>query len=545
MALEPGSTFAGYRIERRLGAGGMGAVYLGKHPRLPRKDAIKILDATLGSDEGFRARFEREAELTARLDHANIVTIHDRGIEGGRLWISMQYVDGVDAAQLIKKGPMALPPQRTIHIISEAAKGLDYAHRNGLLHRDVKPANILISTDDEGDKVLVSDFGIARTLDDTTALTSTGSFLATIAYAAPELIEGNSVDHRIDIYALGCTLFEMLTGSVPFVRPNPVAVMHAHVTASPPRPSLANPALPKALDDVIARAMAKNPAERFSTCREMAAAASMALSGVPTGGMPTVVNPAPSLPMTPAPFTGPLAPVSATPTRFASPPRTPPPPSSSGPHANRFASPSGPSTTRPTGNTTSRRPLIIGAGAAAAIVAIIGIVWAVSANKGSSPGGGGATTTPQTALGPCAQRAPSGADVTPTKPVTFTGGNAVALVTAKDGTKQCISYNFDSTGDNNVDPSGPSFNTTFKGPDSGKLLVDMTADKLQTGTIDGFVAIGVDGKYYPDGWHKGCVVAITQIDNTTLAGTFDCTDIPEQAAADDTVSLKGWFSVHS
>ncbi len=359
------------------------------------------------------------------------------------------------------------------------------------------------------------------------------------------MIEGNSVDHRIDIYALGCTLFEMLTGSVPFVRPNPVAVMHAHVTASPPRPSLANPALPKALDDVIARAMAKNPAERFSTCREMAAAALMALSGVPTGGMPTVVNPAPSLPMTPAPFTGPLAPVSATPTRFASPPRTPPPPSSSGPHANRFASPSGPSTTRPTGNTTSRRPLIIGAGAAAAIVAIIGIVWAVSANKGSSPGGGGATTTPQTALGPCAQRAPSGADVTPTKPVTFTGGNAVALVTAKDGTKQCISYNFDSTGDNNVDPSGPSFNTTFKGPDSGKLLVDMTADKLQTGTIDGFVAIGVDGKYYPDGWHKGCVVAITQIDNTTLAGTFDCTDIPEQAAADDTVSLKGWFSVHS
>ena len=310
MALEAGSTFAGYQIERRLGTGGMGAVYLAKHPRLPRRDALKVLDAGLGADKSFRIRFEREAELTARLDHPNIVSIRDRGIEGDQLWISMQFIDGTDAAGLIQQGPAALPPARAVNIVAEAAKGLDYAHRHGLLHRDVKPANLLISTDDEGDKVVVTDFGIARTLDDNTALTSTGSFLATIAYAAPELIEGRAIDHRIDVYALGCTLFEMLTGSVPFARPNPVAMMHAHITAPAPHPSEKNRSVPPALDLVIERAMAKDPADRYQTCRDFANAARAALTGV---------APRPTPPPTPV-------------RHFTPPPTQTRPPTASAPH---------------------------------------------------------------------------------------------------------------------------------------------------------------------------------------------------------------------
>ena len=318
MALEAGSTFAGYQIERRLGTGGMGAVYLAKHPRLPRRDALKVLDAGLGADKSFRIRFEREAELTARLDHPNIVSVRDRGIEGDQLWISMQFIDGTDAAGLIQQGPAVLPPARAVNIVAEAAKGLDYAHRHGLLHRDVKPANLLISTDDEGDKVVVTDFGIARTLDDNTALTSTGSFLATIAYAAPELIEGRTIDHRIDVYALGCTLYEMLTGSVPFARPNPVAMMHAHITAPAPHPSEKNRAVPPALDLVIEKAMAKDPADRYQTCRDFANAARAALTGV---------APRPTPPPTPV-------------RNFTPPPTQTRPPTASGPHP----APSGPHT---------------------------------------------------------------------------------------------------------------------------------------------------------------------------------------------------------
>lgn len=414
VALEPGSTFAGYRIERRLGTGGMGAVYLAKHPRLPRRDALKILDAGLGADKSFRARFEREAELTSRLDHQNIVSIHDRGLEGDRLWISMQFVDGVDASQLIEQGPSALPFARSVHIAAEAAKGLDFAHRNGLLHRDVKPANLLISTDEDTDKVFVTDFGIARSLDDTTALTSTGSFLATIAYAAPELIEGRSIDHRIDVYALGCTLFEMLTGSVPFVRANPVAMMHAHVTAPAPHPSEYNRAMPPAFDAVIARAMAKDPADRFQSCRELGAAAAAALSGRTA---PTVIRQVPTDPnsqhriSTPQPTPPPTAvapqrrPISQ-PT-YVQPQQPLSSPHHSVPHNNPphnvpphnvpprpFVGPPG-----PTGPPGPSRPaqgrgngrIIAAVVAVLALLVVVGIVGAVIANDNDS--GGGTPTT--------------------------------------------------------------------------------------------------------------------------------------------------------
>ncbi|MQY30704.1 serine/threonine-protein kinase [Nocardia aurantia] len=274
--LQPGELFAGYRVLRRIGAGGMGVVYLAEHPRLPRRDAVKILDPALGRDEDFRSRFLREAELAARVEHPNVVSIYDRGAEGDLLWIAMRYVDGSDVAELVRRGPAELPPRRALRIVTEAARGLDAAHRAGLLHRDVKPANILVAPGPDGtDTVRITDFGIARSVD-TNTVTSTGSVLATFAYASPEQLSGHALDARTDVYSLGCSLFEMLTGAPPFGRRSPVAAMAAHLTEPPPAASAANPALPRRLDAVLIRALAKNPADRFGSCAELAAAATAA-----------------------------------------------------------------------------------------------------------------------------------------------------------------------------------------------------------------------------------------------------------------------------
>lgn len=241
----PGEIFGGYRIEGKLGAGGMGTVYLARHPRLPREDALKVLPPAASADQEFRARFLREAELAARLRHPNIVAIHDRGMDDGCLWIAMQYVQGCDASDLIARDPAGLPPWRAVHIIEEAARGLDAAHAAGLLHRDVKPANILIAVNPDGSyRVLVTDFGIARAVGESTVLTAAGEVLATVSYAAPEQISAAPVDHRVDVYALGCTLHQLLTGSLPFPRPTPAAVMYAHLCEPPPRPRSSIPLFP-------------------------------------------------------------------------------------------------------------------------------------------------------------------------------------------------------------------------------------------------------------------------------------------------------------
>ncbi|SUA78715.1 Serine/threonine-protein kinase pknF [Nocardia otitidiscaviarum] len=277
-AVTPGAVVAGYRIERRLGTGGTGSVHLARHPRLPRHDAVKVLSR--GADPEFRARFLREADLAGRLDHPNIVAIYDCGGEGDMLWIAMQYVDGSDAAELVRRHRGGLPAERAVAIVTGAARGLDHAHRAGLLHRDVKPANILVERGAPGaERVLVTDFGIARATTETDARTAAGRLLATLAFAAPEQINGGDLDPRTDVYALGCTLYQLLTGSVPFPRETAAAVMNAHLTAPRPRPTDIVLDLPSGLDIVIARAMATNPQERYSSCGELAAAAAAALRG--------------------------------------------------------------------------------------------------------------------------------------------------------------------------------------------------------------------------------------------------------------------------
>ncbi|MFD6389441.1 protein kinase [Nocardia sp. NPDC060259] len=302
--LATGDVFAGYAIERRLGQGGMGSVYLARHPRLPRQTALKLLNPELFADTEIRARFEREADLAAQLEHPNIVTVYDRGVDDGRLWISMQFVDGVDAATI----EHPVPAERALHIVEGTAAALDHAHRNGVLHRDVKPANILLADSDGRERVLLTDFGIARPRDDVHHLTQTGTFTATLAYASPEQLTGAHLDHRSDQYSLACTLYSLLTGVAPYEATNPVLVIQGHLQSPPPSVRGHRPELPAALDAVLARALAKRASDRFDSCAEFAAAARRALSG--TGAQPTVfagssmpqfAQPSPYGPALPAP----------------------------------------------------------------------------------------------------------------------------------------------------------------------------------------------------------------------------------------------------
>ncbi|WP_051178143.1 bifunctional serine/threonine-protein kinase/ABC transporter substrate-binding protein [Nocardia concava] len=280
-----GEEFAGYLIERQLGGGGMGEVFLARHPRLPRLVALKLLARELASQAETRARFEREAELIARLDHPNIVTVHDRGVEDGRLWIAMQYVDGGDASTL---DPYTLPPREAVHIIAETAKALDYAHSMGVVHRDVKPANILLTQPPmwQERRILLTDFGIGRLRDDSAQITRTGTLAATITYASPEQLSGSALDQRSDQYSLACTLFRLLTGSTPFQAETVAAVVTGHLQHPVPRLSDRRPELPAALDAVVARALAKRPDARFESCRAFAEAAAQALSEVAESTLP-------------------------------------------------------------------------------------------------------------------------------------------------------------------------------------------------------------------------------------------------------------------
>ncbi|MCG5432910.1 protein kinase [Mycobacterium sp. MYCO198283] len=273
MPLTDGETFAGYTILRLLGSGGMGEVYLARHPRLPRHDALKVLPAHLTRDAEYRERFNREADLAAGLWHPHIVGIHDRGEFNGQLWISMDYVAGSDARELLRaRYPGGMPPAEVVDIVAAVADALDYAHQRGLLHRDVKPANILLTEPTpRGRRILLTDFGIARQLEDHRGLTHTNMAVGSVAYAAPEQLTGSPMSGRADQYSLACTTYFLLTGISPFDHSNPAVSISQHLTAPPPRLAPIRPDL-AVLDPVLTRALAKDPGARFRSCSEFAAA---------------------------------------------------------------------------------------------------------------------------------------------------------------------------------------------------------------------------------------------------------------------------------
>jgi len=276
-----GTRLLDYRIEAVLGRGGMGVVYLAEDLRLRRKVALKLLAAELAEDERFRERFLRESELAASIDHPNAIPIYAAGEADGVLYIAMRFVEGTDLRALLLREGSPLEPARALAIVKQVADALDAAHEHGLVHRDVKPANILIAGSVGAEHAYVSDFGVAKSASVSAGLTAAGQFLGTIGYVAPEQIRGEPIDGRADVYSLGCVFFECVTGEAPFPRDSEVAVIYAHLQGPPPKVSERRRGLPVALDAVIARALAKAPDRRYTTCRELVDAVAAALGAAP------------------------------------------------------------------------------------------------------------------------------------------------------------------------------------------------------------------------------------------------------------------------
>jgi YVTN family beta-propeller protein len=288
-----GTVFAGYRIEDEIGRGGMGIVYRARHLALDRECALKLISPALSNDPRFRERFQRESRLAASLEHPNVVQVDHAGDAGGILYLAMRLVDGSDLRRIVEAGgPLDLA--RTARVLGGVAAGLDAAHARGLIHRDVKPANVLIETKAGDERVFLTDFGVSRTTSKGGTVTSSGELLGSPDYMAPEQIAGDPVDHRADIYALGCVLHFALTGEPPFPRDNEMAKLFAHGNAPRPRPSQLRSNLPAALDRVVAQAMALSPSGRYENAGQLAAD----LERVVRGAEPLAA----ALPAEPEPF---------------------------------------------------------------------------------------------------------------------------------------------------------------------------------------------------------------------------------------------------
>jgi serine/threonine protein kinase len=382
--LSDGDEFAGYRIERRLGRGGMGILYLAIEPGLERRVALKLIAPEAASEEVFTRRFAEESRIAASIEHPNVVPIYAAGEEAGVPYIAMRYVAGADLARrLVREG--RLPPQAAVGLIAQIGNGLDAIHAAGLVHRDVKPANVLLSGGDGLDHAYITDFGVARNVATESGLTQTGRFVGTLDYVAPEQISGGAVDARVDVYALGCLLFKLLTGEVPFPKEGDAARLYAHLNDPPPAPSLYVPEVSMALDDVVIRAMSKSPDDRYPSAGDLGRAAQAALRGetpvvpertVATGAAATrtaetISTKAGETPASPRP---------TEPTR-------------------RLADDSPAGSPRPAAG-PSRRRWVLAAGAAALAAALVVVIVLVSGGGGSTPESSGQTeasaTTPAT-----------------------------------------------------------------------------------------------------------------------------------------------------
>ncbi len=269
-----GSQLAGYRLEEQIGRGGMAVVFRAHDPRLDRRVALKILAPELARDDAFRQRFIRESRAAAAVDHPHIIPVFEAGEAGGVLFIAMRYVQGGDVRTLLDELG-TLPPARVVSIVTQVASALDAAHSYGLVHRDVKPANMLLDStagSARADHVYLSDFGLSKQSLSSSGLTGTGQFLGTLDYVAPEQIEGRPVDGRTDLYALAGSAFEMLGGAPPFKRDQGLAILWAQISEPPPQLTARRPDLPPAVDQVMAKALAKAPDDRYANCLDFTAA---------------------------------------------------------------------------------------------------------------------------------------------------------------------------------------------------------------------------------------------------------------------------------
>lgn len=347
MPFEPGSQIGGYRVDGIAGGGGMGVVYRATQTGLDRTVALKVITPAFAEDEEFRERFKRESRLAASIEHPNVIPIHEAGESDGVLYLSMRYVDGTDLRSLLDREGR-LEPRRAARIVAQVGEALDAAHAAGLVHRDIKPGNVLMAS---GDHAYLTDFGLTKRASSESALTKTGQLVGTVDYIAPEQAEGKRVDARTDVYALACVLYHVLTGTVPFDKPSDMARLFAHVNEPPPLPSEAVPGLPRALDEVVARGMAKDPDDRYLSAGDLGRAAVAAAEDR------VIAEPERS-----------VARGEAAPTELREPPPPPRPP-------------------RPPGERRNLKPWAIGGGA----VVVIGIVAALVTGGGNGDSGDGSS----------------------------------------------------------------------------------------------------------------------------------------------------------
>jgi serine/threonine protein kinase len=380
-----GTTFGKYKITGVLGKGGMGEVFEAYDIEIGRTVALKIIKSQYANDHRYRMRFERESHAAATLQEPHVIPIHDFGEIDGSLFIDMRLVRGTDLQSLLDKGP--LDPSRAVAIITQIAAALDAAHAEGLIHRDVKPQNIIVTP---ADFAYLVDFGIAEVMGDT-RLTATGVHVGSWAYMAPERFSSQEITPAVDVYALTCVLYESLTSQMPFPVDSQEAVVAAHLASPPPRPSVTNPRVPAAFDDVIARGMAKEPDDRYGSAGALGRAANRALQGVSRTslGRPTEYIPPPQPPQPPQYPSWPPLPRTQAAYPQSFPPSFPP----TGP-------PTGPepviSGERPAGRGSRWLVLAVIAVSAALVLGAIGIVIGILAKQNSAPAPTAAPTTPMT-----------------------------------------------------------------------------------------------------------------------------------------------------
>ncbi|SDI53422.1 serine/threonine protein kinase [Actinokineospora alba] len=392
-----------YRIDGVLGKGGMSVMYRATDVRLGRKVALKVIAEHLTEDPEFRERFVDEARNTSAIDHSNVVPLYDFGEVDGLLYIAMRLVEGADMASLVKDGPMA--PQRAISLLSQVAEALDNLHERGLVHLDVKPANVLVTSRESAtEHVYVADFGLTRR-GATGHRTRGGDFLGSPTYAAPEHLRGEPVDGRTDAYSLACVLFACLSGRPPF-QGQVSEVIQGHLNREAPRLTEFAPGLPPAIDDVVRRGMSKQPGQRYASCRELIAAARQALSAP--------ARPAPQQQQRPV--------QQQTFQQFPTPPRQPQQSSHAEPVRLRPPVPAGAAAFgKERGGNRWIAPVLVGL---VAIGLIIGAIVVLSP-KESGPGGGGTSTTgPSIPVGPGESGSPSGSS----KPTTRKTLPSISLV---------------------------------------------------------------------------------------------------------------------
>jgi protein kinase-like protein len=322
--IDVGTVLGGYRIDGAIGHGGMGVVYRATDLRLSRTVAVKVITPSLAGDPEFRERFGRESRLAASIDHQNIVPVYEAGEADGLLYIAMRFVDGQDLDSILK-ATGRLAPARAARIVEQVGWALDAAHARGLVHRDVKPANILITGSGRSEHAYLTDFGLTKQLTSEARLTKTGQWVGTLDYSAPEQIDGRPVDARTDVYALGCVLYHALSGQVPFVRDSQVAKMYAHLHDTAPAITEIAHAVPSQLDRVVARAMAKDPGARHSSAGDLGSAAVAVAEGAADAVAEEATDAAPesSVPSSP-PAPRPTVPTRVTPSPDPAPRPDPP-----------------------------------------------------------------------------------------------------------------------------------------------------------------------------------------------------------------------------